>query len=98
MSERRPPNNSSTWPNCDRLVLHIEIDQFNADGIREGVEGWLDDDEDFGEALLETINEEIMATEIGVVFKPRDTESEMPLIARTCRVVGAEIRSKDDDA
>lgn len=80
------------WPNCDRLIIEIEVDGFNAEGIQVTADKFADGD------VLAVITEENMRDEVGVTFVSQPGEkcmnSDFDVFARTCRIVGARIERR----
>lgn len=80
----------------NRLLLEIEIPDFNVDGAQEAADEYLDGD------VLAIVTEEWMREEVGVTFVTIPGEKSMnddfEVIARTCRIVGARIACGVTDA
>jgi hypothetical protein len=72
----------------DRLVIEVEVTDFNADGVLEELALWEG-------SVLDVVTSEWMQPDVGVTFVtiPADGEmnSDSELISRTCRIVGARI-------
>ena len=76
-------------PSKSRLVLEIEVPDFNVDGAQEAADEFCDGD------LLFIVTEEWMREEVGVTFVTipgeKNLNSDFEVIARTCHIVGARI-------
>lgn len=72
-----------------RLILHIEVPDFNVEGAQEAADEFYDGD------VFPIVIEEWMRSEVGVTFVTipgeKSMNHELEVIARTCRIVGAEI-------
>ena len=75
----------------DRLILEIEVPDFNVDGAQEAADEYLDGD------VLAIVIEEWMREEVGVTFVTipgeKNLNSDFEVHSRTCRIVGARIAS-----
>jgi len=73
----------------ERLVLHVEVPDFNVEGAQEAADEFYDGD------VLPIVIEEWMRSEIGVTFVTipgeKSMNHEFEVVARTCRIVDAEI-------
>jgi len=81
------------WTVSERLILHIEVPEYNCEDLQEMADEYREGD------LLEILLEESMKMDVGVTFVSQPGEkclnSEFDVISRTCRIVGAEIRGDD---
>ena len=72
-----------------RLILEIEVSEFNVDGAKESADEFVDGD------VLAIVTEEWMRDEIGVTFVTipgeKSMNHEFEIFTRTCRIVGARI-------
>lgn len=72
-----------------RLILEIEVPDFNVDGAQEAADEFLDGD------LLHIVTEEWMREEVGVTFVTlpgeKNLNSDFEVHSRVCRIVGARI-------
>lgn len=73
----------------DRLILEIEVPDFDVSGAQEVIDEYADGD------VLFVVTEEWMRDEVGVTFVSLPGEkclnSDFDVITRTCRIVGARI-------
>ena len=78
----------------DRLVLEIEVPDFNVDGAQEAADEFLDG------SILDIVIEEWMREEVGVTFVTipgvKNMNSDFEVHSRVCRIVGARIASSQD--
>lgn len=76
----------------DRLILEIELPDFNADGIQQGADDYADGD------VLAVVVEEIMREEVGVTMVGLPGEkclnSDFEIHASLARIVGARIKKE----
>lgn len=76
----------------DRLILEIEVPEFNVDGAQEAADEFLDGD------VLAIVTEEWMREEVGVTFVTipgeKNLNSDFEVHSRVCRIVGARIASE----
>lgn len=72
------------------LVLHVEVPGFYVEDLQEVADEYCDGDVGF------IVTDEMIRAEVGVTFVTRPGEkclnSDFEVEARTCRVVGAEVR------
>ena len=77
-----------------RLVLEIEVPDFNVEGAQEAADEFLDGD------VLAIVTEEWMRYEVGVTFVTIPGEKcmndDFEIVSRVCRIVGARIASNQD--
>lgn len=75
-----------------RLILEIEVPDFNVDGAQEAADEFLDGD------VLAIVIEEWMREEVGVTFVTlpgeKNMNSDFEIHSRVCRIVGARITSE----
>lgn len=75
----------------ERLVLHIEVPEFNVDGAQEAADEWYDGD------ILPIVIEEWMRDDVIVVANDipgeKNQNSDFEIHALTGRIVGAQIVS-----
>jgi len=73
----------------DKLVLHIEIPDFNVDGLRASADEFCDGDV----ALI--VTEELMRKEVGLMFVTlpgeKEQNSDFEVHTRVGRIVGAQV-------
>ena len=85
------------WPDCDRLILEIEVEGFNADGAIEYIEEEFPFNKDAaGEALLDLVTDEWMRGQVGLTLVTIPGEKclnhDFEVVSKTCRIVGARIQ------
>ena len=72
-----------------KLVLEIEVPDFNVDGAQEAADEFLDG------SVLDIVIEEWMREEVGVTFVTipgeKSMNSDFEVHSRVCRIVGARI-------
>lgn len=71
-----------------RLILEIEVPDFNVDGAQEAADEFLDG------SVLDIVIEEWMREEVGVTFVTipgENLNSDFEVHSRVCRIVGARI-------
>jgi hypothetical protein len=77
-----------------RLVLEIEVPDFNVDGIQEAADEYLDGDVKY------LVTEELMREDVGLTFVTipgeKSMNHEFEVHARVGRIVGARIASGGD--
>ena len=77
----------------DRLILEIEVPDFNVDGAQEAADEFCDGD------VLFIVTEEWMRPEVGVTFVTIPGEKEQnrdfEVHSRVCRIVGARIAKEN---
>jgi hypothetical protein len=73
----------------ERLVLEIEVPDFNVDGAQEAADAYCDGD------ILFIVTEEWMREEVGVTFVTipgeKNMNSDFEVHSRVCRIIGARI-------
>ena len=78
----------------DKLVLHIEIPDFNVEGVQEAANEFCDGDVAF------IVTEELMREEVGLMFVTipgeKSQNHEFEVHARVGRIVGARILGDTD--